>query len=593
MTRLFCVLHPSTYSTLRGAKALDIVRGPGYARPSRGPAIRPSPPQQTMSKTRTSQEQDGAGTPAAEAPAAPPPRPEKAALAARERDPEALAAHEVAGSTPGLRVATSAPSAPDPTVRCGVCLEVVPAAGRTCPECDEPFGSTDATPPASAAPWSQLSPSLREPAGASWLRLHWRPLLTVGAVTALLCTGVALRYLAPDRLRPPARAPAGQPKAPACQPACWNGEACTDGTCVWQKPNDVGHVAADPSVAGPFNLPKDVTDALPLDGERFAVALLTGTRVQSARTGEVQGLLSDTPQSRRLHRVGDAVYVTAPQRLYVIDAATTHLLKTIEMGDAVTEIAVGASGRRVLASMPSAHAVAVIATEFHAEVERIQFGDDAVGPVGIDDSGKRALVTTGSVPLPGLRDPAGGPLGHAVYAFDPGRFASAQDRVRTSMLGNPVSVLMTPDGAMSYVALRAEDQIVPLEWLSSGAVRRRDAIVTCDEPEQIELLRSGRRALVRCDEGRALEVVDLAAGKATRRIALPARAVDMAVSPDGEQAVVALPDEGRSAVALVDLTTYEVKTFPLGAEPTRVRLAPDGRTALVLSERAKVAWVLR
>lgn len=479
------------------------------------------------------------------------------------------------------------------TTRCGVCLEVVAATGRTCPECDEPLGSTDATPPSTAAPWSQLSPSLREPPNASWLRLHWRPLLTVGAVTALLCTGVALRHLAPDRLRPPARVPAGQPQAPTCEPTCWNGEACKDGLCVWQKPKDVTHVAAAPSVSGPFSLPRDVSDALPLDGERFAVALLTGTRIQSARTGEVQSLLSDTPQSRRLYRVGDVVYATAPGRLYVIDAASTRLLKTIEMGESVTEIAVGASGRRALASMPAAHSVAVIATEYHAEVERIQFGDDAVGPVGIDDSGKRALTTTGSVPLPGLRDPQGGPLGPAVYAFDPGRFASSQDRVRTSMLGNPVSVLMTPDGAASYVVLRARDEIVPLEWLPSGAVRRKDAIKTCREPEQIVLLRSGRRALVRCNEGRALEVLDLAAGNVVRRIPLNARAVDMAVSPDGEQAVVALPDESRSAVAFVDLSTYEAKTLPLGAEPTKVRLAPDGSVALVLSERAKVAWVVR
>src|SRR5438105_14018580 len=124
------------------------------------------------------------------------------------------------------------------------------------------------------------------------------------------------------------------------------------------------------------------------------------------------------------------------------------------------------------------------------------------------------------------------------------------------MLGNPVSVLMTPDGSMSYVVLRSEDQIVPLEWLSSGAVRRKEAIRTCREPEQIELLRRGRRALVRCNEGRALDVVDLAAGKVIVHVPLNARAADMAISPDGEQAVVALPDEGSSSVALVDLQTY-------------------------------------
>jgi hypothetical protein len=50
---------------------------------------------------------------------------------------------------------------------------------------------------------------------------------------------------------------------------------------------------------------------------------------------------------------------------------------------------------------------------------------------------------------------------------------------------------------------------------------------------------------------------------------------------------------GSGAVALVDLRTYAVTTVPLASEATRVRIAPDGRTALALSDRTKVAWVLR
>jgi hypothetical protein len=57
--------------------------------------------------------------------------------------------------------------------------------------------------------------------------------------------------------------------------------------------------------------------------------------------------------------------------------------------------------------------------------------------------------------------------------------------------------------------------------------------------------------------------------------------------------VVALPGEGSGAVGLIDLKTFAVKLVPVSAEPTRVRLSPDGASALVLSDRAKVAWVLR
>jgi hypothetical protein len=477
-------------------------------------------------------------------------------------------------------VPSSARDAASKRVRCPTCLEQVAPTAEVCPECLEPL--------LGSKPMTQAAAVARKP--PSWLALHWRPLVTAVAMTALLCTGIALRSLAPGRFLPPraaSRAPTAS--APACDKPCWNGEACQVGQCVWQKPNDVGHLGAQPLLSGPFSLPKDVSDALPLDGERFAIALLTGMQVHDARTGALITLVSDAPQLRGLYRVDDTLYATSPQRLYVIDTGSLGLLKTIELGAPVGQVTVGAQGRRALASLPSAHAVAILATEYHAEIDRIQFGDDPVGPMGVDDTGTRALTTTGQIPLPGLRDPAGG----AVYAFDPTRLASQQDRVRASMLGNPVSVLMAPDGSTSWVVLRAEDALVPLEWLPSGAVRRRDRIPTCREPEQIELVRRGRHALVRCLEGRALEVFDLSAGTLVRHVPFNGRATDMALSPDGEQVIVTLTVDGGGAVALVDLESYQVKLLPLAAEPTRVRLTPDGRMALVLSDRAKVAWVLR
>lgn len=486
-------------------------------------------------------------------------------------------------------------------IRCPICLERV-AASAICPECGEPT--------VAASPGSNGTPSIPDdPPGASWLAMHWRPIVMLGAISTLVCTGVALRYLAPGRFLP-ARAGSNGKAAPsaaapaACSPACWSGEACKEGRCVWQPPNDVSHVAAarpdgaggskstapvEPTIGGPFALPKDVSDALPLDGDRFAVSLLTGIQVHNARTGGVLSLVTDAPQARHLYRIGSVVYATAPQRIHVVDATTLRLLKTIETGSPVGEITVGASGHRALASLPAAHAVAVLATEYHAEIDRIQFGDDTVGPMGADDTGTRALTTTGQVPLPGLREPQGG----AAYAFDPSRLASQQDRVRASMVGNPVSVLMTPDGQTSYVVLRAEDAIVPLSWQPSGAVRQEARIPTCREPEQIELVRRGRLGVVRCHEGRAIEVFDLQKREMLRHIPFNARVADLAIAPDGKQAIVALPAEGTGFVGLVDLESFVVKVLPVSAEPTRVRLAPNGATALVLSDRAKVAWVIR
>ncbi|WP_050435489.1 zinc ribbon domain-containing protein [Chondromyces crocatus] len=466
--------------------------------------------------------------------------------------------------------------------RCPTCLEPIPHGADPCPECGEPRGLPNS---------SAGRPSIADdPPDASWLTMHWRPLVTLGAVATLIFAGVLLRYLAPHRFAPNRATTAHAPVPTTCPSPCWGGEACQLGRCVWQRPNDIGHLTAVPSISGPFSLPKDASDTLLLDDERFAVALLTGTQIRSARTGEVLSLISEAFHSRRLYQVGDMVYATSPQRIYVLHAASPRVLKTIEMGSLVGDLLVGSTGRRVLASLPHLHAVAILATEYHAEIDRIQFGDDTVGPLAVDDSGSRAITITIQNTPPGGREAVGG----AAYAFDPGRLGWDQDRVRASLLGNPVSVLMTPDGDLSLVALRAANALAPLRWQPSGAVRQEaDRIATCREPEHLELIRSERRAIIRCNEGRAIQILDLTQLSILQNIDLHGRATDVAVSPDNAQAVIAVNSEGAGSLALIDLRTYAVSTVPLSAEPTRVRFSPDGRAVIALSERSKVAWVIR
>lgn len=466
------------------------------------------------------------------------------------------------------------------TQRCSICREQVPADAEVCPECDEPLGV-----PASRGSFHD------EPEDASWLRLHWRPLVTFGAFASLVFAGITLRYVAPQRFAPEVElaAPAGKAQKPACDSVCWTGEACQESACTWQMPRDVAHVPQRPGIAGPFVLPPDVADAVLLDDDRFAIGLLSGTEVRSTRTGQSLGLVSEAAQTRKLVRAGDAVYAVGPQHIAVLDIASTRVMKTLELGGIVSDVTVGANGRRALVSLPGAHAIAILSTELHVELDRIRFGDDNIGPVAVDDAGKRAVTTTGSLPVAGLPDPQGG----AVYAFDPARLATEQDRNRAAMLGNPVSALMSPDGMTTFVVLRAKNSIVGLEWLESGAVRQREPASVCDQPEQIALVRKGRRALVRCNRGRALEVVDLEKGIVVRHIPLSAPATDLVVSPDSEQAVLALQGLKDGAIALVDLSTFDVEHVPLTEPPSRVRLSADGKTILALSDRAKVAWVIR
>lgn len=470
------------------------------------------------------------------------------------------------------------------TVTCPICLESIPPV-TLCPECGEPT-SAYAGPPSEGLPGSIGPDDLDQ----GWLRMHWRPLVTLGAITALICVGITLRFLAPGRFHQESAAPAASPPVQTCADACWTDESCQVEHCTWNPPGDVGHVGPDPIVAGPFELPPDASDVLLLDGDRFAVALIAGAQIRSARTGEVEAIVSEALHTRRLLRAGpETLYAIAPQHVYVIDAGTRKLSKTLELGGYIGDVALAASGRRVLVSLPGTSSIAIIATEFHAEIDRIRFGDDPVGPLAADDTGKRAITTTGHIPATGLKGQEGG----AAYVFDPSRLASAQDRVRTSMRGNPVSAVLTPDGRTGYVVLREKNELVRLEWQPSGAVRQAERIATCRQPEEIVLLRRDRRAIVRCRAGGSLEIFELETGKLLAHVPLPEAPSDLVVSPDGRQALVAMPGRVKGSVAFVDLDEYRAETVALAGNPTRVRFAPDGRSAIVLSDRTKAAWVVR
>jgi hypothetical protein len=477
-------------------------------------------------------------------------------------------------------------SAPDlKTVRCPTCRELVAESSAVCPECDEPMS------PASAPASRGSIPD--DPEDASWLRMHWRPVVTFGAITSLLLSGITLRYLAPGRFSAADQPQASPMEPPAasqpCEAKCWNGESCQANTCVWQAPADASHVSPRPGVAGPFALPPDVGDAVLLDDARFAIGLFAGTEVRSARTGQSLGLVTQAAHTQKLLRTEKSLYAVGPQHVAVIDLATLRHEKTLELGGITGEVSFGSSGRQVFVSLPGLHQVSILSTDLHVELERIRFGDDPVGRIASDDAGKRALAATGMLPVPGQRDSAGG----AVYAFDPSRLATRQDRVRASIVGNPTSVLVTPDGERGIAVLRRDNKLVPMEILPTGAVRLAEAVDTCDQPEQIELVRRARLAVVRCNRGRAVEIFNLDDASLVRRVPFGDPVLDLAVTPDGEQIVVAVAGASGGAVGLVDLESFSVEMVPLTEPPTRVDVSPRGDTVLALSDRSKVAGVIR
>src|SRR5690606_21678780 len=130
---------------------------------------------------------------------------------------------------------------------CPICLEEVVPDATECPACEESFAGPMSA-PASSLPAVQ-------PRG-SWLGLHWRPALIFGVLASLLVTGLVLRRLAPARAAAVVEVPMPAAAVPSCQTACWHGEACEEGECVWQPRNDAGHLTSEQlTIVGPFPMP--------------------------------------------------------------------------------------------------------------------------------------------------------------------------------------------------------------------------------------------------------------------------------------------------------------------------------------------------
>ena len=135
---------------------------------------------------------------------------------------------------------------------------------------------------------------------------------------------------------------------------------------------------------------------------------------------------------------------------------------------------------------------------------------------------------------------------------------------------------------------------MPLEWLPSGAVRQEARIPTCREPEQIELVRRGRRARRALQRGARHRGLRSRASASCSGTSRSTRASPTSPSrPTASRPSSRCPAEGTGFVGIVDLETFAVEVAPRQRPSRRASASrPTAATALVLSDRAKVAWVI-
>ncbi len=118
----------------------------------------------------------------------------------------------------------------------------------------------------------------------------------------------------------------------------------------------------------------------------------------------------------------------------------------------------------------------------------------------------------------------------------------------------------------------------------------KGTIPTCKRARHVQRLPDGK-LMVACTDSNAADVIDLATGKAVRRIALGDEPEAFDLSPDGKTLYVSNEDAGEAS--FIDAASGKVlQQVKVGKEPEGVKLSADGKLLYVTSEVASLVHVI-
>ena len=137
-------------------------------------------------------------------------------------------------------------------------------------------------------------------------------------------------------------------------------------------------------------------------------------------------------------------------------------------------------------------------------------------------------------------------------------------------------------------------------WITACAVALTACYVTgasAAEPKYLSPValvadQAGKTLYVAEATAKQVAVLDIAGGKVTKNVALPAPATGLALSPDGKRLYVTcgVPD---GSVAVIDLPGGKVSaTIPAGHSPTSPVVSPDGKTLYVCNRFKNTVLVI-
>ncbi len=138
----------------------------------------------------------------------------------------------------------------------------------------------------------------------------------------------------------------------------------------------------------------------------------------------------------------------------------------------------------------------------------------------------------------------------------------------------PHGLVISPDGRRVYASSDGSSTVSVISAVTDRVV---SSIEVGKSPHGLAISRDGRQVLVAVFGTSQVVAIDTVRNQIVARIPV-GNPHNIAISPDGRTAYVAAQQPGSSALAILDLTTYQqVGTVPLAATPRALNFSPDGK----------------
>jgi YVTN family beta-propeller protein len=299
-------------------------------------------------------------------------------------------------------------------------------------------------------------------------------------------------------------------------------------------------------------------------GVASAVALFAaGVSLPGSGPGEV--LASEGAQDR--------LYVTAQDKLLVVDPASLRIVKTVNVGGSLAAAAATADGRLLYAANSALEAVMVIDTATSQVIDLVRVGINPVGPVLLGPDEKTVWVISEE----------------AVSVID----AAAHKLVATIPVNNGVSsgLAFAPSGSSwrAYVSNPKDNTVIAIDAQNYAVVAR---IPVGKAPWRgVVYSQLTGKVYVANTGSQDLSVIDVLTNKVVNTILLPRPGFNnIAITKDGRFLFLdsRYSRNGGDSQIVVDATTESVVATidirPTGtsspANPSRLVFTPDGRLGI-------------